>query len=377
MNLINKILYNLSSLTTSLWCLGIYFILVLIGTFAQIEDGIFYVQKIYFNSFFLYTTINGLTFPYFPGGALVGFVLVLNLILSTIIRIQWNWKKSGILLVHLGLIILLIGAGMTSCVSSESQIYLKENDSTFFAKDTQKNELVIIDATHPQYDELINIPASTLKPNATISNSAFPFTIKVHEIFKNVQLFEKHHQNSAIQAGIGTSLGIKEIPEFTSDSLKNNQACILSFETETYSSGTMLFALDINGTQQIIVNGKPYYIQLRPKHHYFPFTIKLKTFTQELYPGSTIPKHYSSLVEIQNFNSNQSRDVLIYMNHPLRHQFYTFFQASFGQDEPSSVLQVVYNPIWLLPYVSCIIISLGLIIQFLIPLSKLAKRKPS
>ncbi|MEK9145093.1 MAG: hypothetical protein AAB339_05745, partial [Elusimicrobiota bacterium] len=53
-----------------------------------------------------------------------------------------------------------------------------------------------------------------------------------------------------------------------------------------------------------------------------------------------------------------------YMNNPLRYGNKAFYQASFGKDDKLSVLQVVENPGWLLPYLACILASLGLAVQF-------------
>ena len=78
--------------------------------------------------------------------------------------------------------------------------------------------------------------------------------------------------------------------------------------------------------------------------------------------------NYSSLVSINPYDGSAVRDVLIYMNHPLRYGYYTFYQASFGQDVPSSVLQVVYNKSWYFPYVSSLIIALGMGFHFFIHL---------
>ena len=62
------------------------------------------------------------------------------------------------------------------------------------------------------------------------------------------------------------------------------------------------------------------------------------------------------------------RSVLIYMNKPLRYAGETFYQASFDRDDHGTVLQVVLNPSWLTPYFSCILVGLGLIVQFCISL---------
>ena len=62
------------------------------------------------------------------------------------------------------------------------------------------------------------------------------------------------------------------------------------------------------------------------------------------------------------------------MNQPLRYAGRTFYQASFGKNDTLSVLQVVENPGWLLPYISCALVTLGLLIHFAISLRR-AQRK--
>ena len=52
------------------------------------------------------------------------------------------------------------------------------------------------------------------------------------------------------------------------------------------------------------------------------------------------------------------------MNNPLRHAGLTFYQASFEKGDKVSILQVVRNPGWVLPYISCIMMGLGLLVQF-------------
>ena len=62
------------------------------------------------------------------------------------------------------------------------------------------------------------------------------------------------------------------------------------------------------------------------------------------------------------------------MNHPLRYAGETFFQASFKRGDEGTVLQVVRNPGWLIPYISCAAISLGLLIHFTMVLTKFLSR---
>jgi hypothetical protein len=56
------------------------------------------------------------------------------------------------------------------------------------------------------------------------------------------------------------------------------------------------------------------------------------------------------------------------MNAPLRYEGETFYQADVNRTnsgkEIGTVLQVVRNPGWTLPYISCLVVSLGLFIHF-------------
>jgi hypothetical protein len=59
----------------------------------------------------------------------------------------------------------------------------------------------------------------------------------------------------------------------------------------------------------------------------------------------------------------------------LRYRGDTFYQASYKPDESGTVLQVVKNPSWLIPYISCILVTLGLLLQFGFSLSRSLKRR--
>jgi len=64
------------------------------------------------------------------------------------------------------------------------------------------------------------------------------------------------------------------------------------------------------------------------------------------------------------------------MNNPLRYAGLTFYQAGFENNDQTTVLQVVRNPSWLIPYIACIIMTLGLLLQFGIHLTGfIAKRR--
>jgi cytochrome c biogenesis protein ResB len=114
---------------------------------------------------------------------------------------------------------------------------------------------------------------------------------------------------------------------------------------------------------------------MRAERYYKPFFLTLKDFSHDLYLGTSIPKNFSSRVEINKPSTGEKRETLIYMNNPLRYGGETFYQASWLPNDSGTVLQVVRNPTWLTPYLACFIVALGLIIQFLSHLVGFAEKR--
>src|SRR5688500_12958777 len=111
--------------------------------------------------------------------------------------------------------------------------------------------------------------------------------------------------------------------------------------------------------------GRAWTIGMRPARSYKPFTLTLLKFSHDRYAGTEIPKNFSSRIKVTTPDGPDDREVLIYMNNPLRYAGLTFYQASFepGNDKVT-ILQVVRNPSWQLPYIACAMMTFGLIWQF-------------
>ena len=116
--------------------------------------------------------------------------------------------------------------------------------------------------------------------------------------------------------------------------------------------------------QMIDAGDRSFEIALRFTRHYYPFEIELIDFKHEKYPGTEVPFNFSSEVKVTHQDSTKNQKALIYMNHPLRYEGLTFFQASFANQDKTSIFQVVRNPGWLLPYLSVLLMGLGMCTQF-------------
>jgi hypothetical protein len=95
-----------------------------------------------------------------------------------------------------------------------------------------------------------------------------------------------------------------------------------------------------------------------------PFSIKLLDFVHEKYEGTQMPKDFASQIELVNEGDNVDRELRIWMNNPLRYARRTFYQSGYLPDDGGTVLQVVRNDSWMIPYLSCMIVFVGMAAQF-------------
>jgi hypothetical protein len=128
--------------------------------------------------------------------------------------------------------------------------------------------------------------------------------------------------------------------------------------------GTWLVSEFVEQPQDFTVNQRTYQLELRPRRHYKPYSIQLLKFQHDVYAGTDIPKNFSSRVLLQRPQTGEKREVLIYMNSPLRYAGETYYQSGFDPDNQGTILQVVHNPSWLTPYLSCVLVGVGLVVQF-------------
>ncbi len=367
----------LSSLELTLAGLGALALLVFLCTLGEVQLGVYDSVKIHFNSWFLYSRplIYGYRIPLFPAGKLVGVALIANLLFAHFKRLTLSYKKIGLWLTHLGLIILFVGQFLTGRFARESQMTIKENTAKNYSEDPRHSELDLIDATDPKTDTIYSIPQRLLKTGQTI------------HLPNQMALVIKHYaQNAAVDIrknndgpfpdysqikGPGKNLEIIDMPLSHEDNQPNMPATLVQVLDEGKILGNWQFSDMIPLPQKIPVKGKEIYLVLRPKRYYFPFSLFLKKFTHKIYTGTSIPSRFSSLIHIEDTTSPlENRNTLISMNHPLRFQGLTFYQASYAQNDTVSILQVVHNPSWTIPYISSFLVALGLIIHFLLRLKQ-------
>src|SRR4051794_17320404 len=116
-NRLKALLGWLGSLQLTLLCLGAMMLLVFFGTLAQTTIGTFAAQRAYFNHFFIWTSLGGVELPLLPGGLSIGLLWLVNLVAAFVVRFKWRSDDTGILISHLGLILLIAGQGLTQILA--------------------------------------------------------------------------------------------------------------------------------------------------------------------------------------------------------------------------------------------------------------------
>ncbi len=370
-----------ASLRLTVVCLGFGMLLVFLGTLAQVHLGIHAVQARYFQSALIFWSPPGASWqiPILPGGYVLGTVLLLNLLAAHATRFQFSRRKIGIILLHFGVILLLLGQLLTGLFARETQMRIDEGQTLGYSDAQREEELAVIDATDPNFDQVVAIPEKVLARGGTIQNPTLPFTLQIRQFLPNSHLAMRSQEPSAppsvATAGFGTNIVAAEIPRTVKDDERDMSAAFVEVNTVQGSLGTWLISNAISDPQSFTFNNHTYELIMRQRRFYKQFTLTLLHFAHDRYAGTDIPKNFASRVRLSDLERGENREVLISMNDPLRYRGFTFYQAGFDRNDKTTILQVVRNPAMLLPYAACGLVALGLVTQFSMHLFGFVKKR--
>lgn len=98
---------------------------------------------------------------------------------------------------------------------------------------------------------------------------------------------------------------------------------------------------------------------------HLPFSIRLKKFILDKYPGTNSASSYASEVVLLDSRKDIKMDFRIFMNNILNYEGYRFFQSSFDKDEKGTYLSVNHD-YWgtLISYIGYALLTIGLLMTF-------------
>ena len=219
-------------------------------------------------------------------------------------------------------------------------------------------------------DNMISFSAAELARMSDLTNKATGLIFRVKGFWQNAKLY---HQRSAgtvspkVTGGILANSFVIPGEPVTDSNHRNLPGALVELKGSSGTLGTwLLWANPGVPRDMFALGGKTYELGLQFKRFYEPYSIGLVKFTHEKYKGTEIPKNFSSRLRVMNPGKNEDRQVDIRMNEPLRYAGTTYYQGGFDEFDPRvSILQVVTNPSWLTPYLACVMVGAGLIVQFM------------
>lgn len=354
MKFFTNLIKTAASLKLTVFCLLFISILVVWGTFYQVDFGIYAAQKRFFDSWFF--LIAGLI-P-FPALKSVIAVLAVNLLASGACRFSFRVGKIGILLMHIGTVALIVGTAFSSFLIKESMLSLFEGEKSNISIKQSEWEIAFF---KKENGNLINAGFHTinhLKPGATIPISRYGISVSVEQIYSNCEAYgSSPHKIESLKE-----------KEYDHNRVKNIPGLILSVSRGDALGSVNSKALLYGATgvpAHCVIGEDTLLISLQPGHFKLPVQVELVTFNKEEHPGTQTAKSFSSRVRISG--PDLDREAVISMNRPFRYKSLTFYQTSYSIENgrTASTLSVVENPVRFVPYITGIFIMLGLLYHFI------------
>ena len=367
LNIMNKILINriikfLSSPKIFVFGIAWMIVLVIIGTLAQRNIGLYQAQQIFFSSW-----IAWIKFIPIPSGRLLMLIISINLLFYFVRPNIFKFPKLGITITHLGALLLLLGGGITAYYSQEGRMAIEEGKINNYFEDYYQKEFIVVDISNPEYDVYTTFNEKILfNQNILSSKTTLPFKFEILRFFKNCEPIRRDYLGDKETHGFAKNFYLEKL-EIEKEYERNIAGIVINVSCpDSLNNGLYIVFQGQSIQQSITYNEKEFYFKIRNSRTYMPFEIELIEFEKKLYPNTEIPKSFSS--DINVIEDGIPRHVLIKMNEPFRHRGYTFYQSSFleGNISDISVLAVVKNYGRLFPYISCIIMCIGILLHLIL-----------
>ncbi|MEN9362361.1 MAG: hypothetical protein RL095_3896 [Verrucomicrobiota bacterium] len=315
--------------------------------------------------------------------------LLVAAVVYAALRLLYGKAKAGVVMIHSSVLLLLLAELLTHLGAVEARMTLREGESADFVDRSNRFELAIIEDLADGQARSTVIPQALLAGKSEIDLPELGLRLAPQMWFPNSDL--RSGSTPGVDAGAGKELLIVGLPENNGvSSISNAPACLVKFSAKDGSPlGLYAFSSLFYGNfiarqnpdlyQELQCGGRKFRLMLRNEREYLEneegrMSIALRDFHIERFMGSQDKMSYSSMIDIRMPGESAPEHGEIWMNHPLRRLGRTFYQSGFLSSEDGTILQVVKNGGWMIPYISCMIAALGMFIHFVSLLLKHLRR---
>ncbi|HBE69607.1 MAG TPA: cytochrome C biogenesis protein [Planctomycetaceae bacterium] len=325
---------------------------------------------------------------------LVKATVASSVLLVGLIAIFGN--RGGNVLIHLGVGLLMVGQFVFGDRQIEQRIGLAEGESTNLVVIESEIEIALIDVSDPNEDKVYAIGEPLIRryeeSDELIESPELPVSVRVIDWMQNSKLVpiggpnnsEENTKKPKVQATAGLGLTAYAVPRkliggAIMDDRNIASAYVELIDKESDESlGTFLLSQYVNDIgnltvagganefDRVEIDGVPYDIGLRFRQLRKPYDVKLEDVQRIDYSGTETPRDYSSRIVITDRETGESQAGKTWMNNPIRYRGETFYQSRYNMvgGVETTGLQVVKNAGWVIPYVCCMMVAVGMLAHF-------------
>lgn len=356
----------LSSFALAIVVLFFLLLLTFLGTLEQAETSLFEVQRTYFESLLVWHPVFGVPVP-LPGVYLLLVLLAVNLVCGGLVRIRKGKATIGVLVTHVGVLMLLAGGLVEFHYSTKGHLTLVEGDRAAEYESYYEWEITVAEADGPREWVVPGELWLHLRrgATATFTHPDLPFRMAVGSPLPHCEPRPASQRREGDFAAVN-GWYLASLPR-SKEAERDIAGVYVRVEEPDGGAedgilwGAQEFPLSVRA------GGKDWFVDLHKRRWSVPYAIRLDEFRAEFHPRSGgMAKAFES--DVTRFDGSSEQRIRISMNRPLRESGYTFFQSSYNRARDGrwiSTFSVVRNPADQVPLYACIVMALGLVIHFL------------
>jgi len=229
------------------------------------------------------------------------------------------WKQPSRFVFHIAFLVILLGAGLTRYAGEEGVMHIREAQTENRMISVEPYLQVTIFSEGKEYYQ------EFAKEFSAIGGNSFSHDISFGSASDSVTVsFADYTYTKQGNQGMG-SLSVKVCykDECKVEKLVGQRAM------KGYAKRFKFAELEMD-------------VEYGSKVLPLPFSLKLRKFELDRYPGSMAPSSYAS--ELTVIDGDTVLDYRVFMNHTLDYKGYKFFQSSYDQDEKGTILSVNDDP---------------------------------
>ena len=329
------------------WVMPWFMILLVISTVQQKDIGLYDSIETY-----LYEPILWWNAVPLPGGGIALGLIYFSLLLKFLFFSPWSLKRSGIILSHFGVLVLMSGGIYTAIYQKEGYMILEEGQSQSFFNDYHQRILKITEDGKTKTTYIFD----DLKKSQSIAIENTPIRFSILDKCDNCDVITPS-DNEENRRGLAENMALTaKASAINKEENFSGLTIDVAIDNNLEDSGTYILLEDF---PQHLTFGNIELIITRVEQA-LPFSIQLTDFKKIDYPGTNKASDFQSEFTVND--NDITWPASIQMNQPYRYKGFTIYQSSFDEIEGKeiSVFNIVDNKGRFFPYISSLIILIGL-----------------